>query len=151
MPIATNELLSRDTAVQRIARRIAARDAYVITAPPTSLPRLSSALTELKGWHAYLDSGTPAVMRTDRAGALLVADLLMETAGVIVVPKTVPASELGEVVGQELPADGSQDLVVLMPTDGGPIFWPLLFVDALALVDPPVAAHLRAQHIADLN
>lgn len=151
MPTATNELLSRDTAVQQIARHIADRDAYVITVPPTSLPRLSSALTELKGWHAYLDNGTPAVMRTDRAGALRVADLLMETAGVIVVSKTVPAAELTEIVGQDVPADGSQDLVVLMPTDGSPIFWPLLFVDALAIVDPPVAAKLRAHHIPNLN
>lgn len=151
MPITSNHILDRDKAVQRIADRIADRDAYVITAPPDTLPLLSRTLDGIPGWTAYLDSGIPAILHTDRAGALLVADLLMDTAAVIVVPKTVPASELSKVVGQEVPADGSQDLVVLMPPDGGPIFWPLLFVDALAIVDPPVAAQLRAHQIRNLN
>ncbi|MER7838439.1 hypothetical protein ABTY98_21755 [Streptomyces sp. NPDC096040] len=150
MPIATNELIDRDTAVQQIAAHIADRDAYVITTPPDALPRLSRSLENLSSWGAYLDSGTPVVLRTGRAGALLVVDMLMETAGVLVVPKTVPAAELGKVVGQDIPADGSQDLVVLMPREG-PIFWPLLFVDALEIVDPAVAATLRANHIPNLN
>ncbi len=151
MPITSNHILDRDEAVQRIAGHIADRDAYVVTAPPYTLPTLSRTLDSLSGWFAYLDSGTPAILHTDRAGALLVADLLMDTAAVIVVPKTVAAAELSKVLGQDVPADGSQDLVVLMPPDGGPIFWPLLFVDALEVVDPPVAAQLRAHHIPNLN
>ena len=151
MPIPSNHIIDRATAVQEIAGRIRDRDAYVITAPPDTLPLLSRTLDGISSWSAYLDSGTPAILRTDRAGALLVADLLMETAGVIVVPKSVPAAELSKVVGQEVPADGSQDLVVLMPPDGGPVFWPLIFVDALEVVDPPVAAQLRAHHIPNPN
>ncbi|MET8134663.1 hypothetical protein ABZV24_22370 [Streptomyces sp. NPDC005251] len=148
---ATHDFLARDTAVHQIAQHIADRDAYLVTCPPTTLPILSRALDSLPAWSAYLDNGTGAVLRTDRAGALLVADLLMETAGVLVVPKTVPAVELGQVVGQDIPADGSQDLVVLMPPGGEPIFWPLLFIDALDIVDPTVAAQLRAMAAAAPN
>lgn len=150
MPITSNELLDRDQAVKNIAAHIADRDAYVITAPPDTLPRLSRTLDGVPSWSAYLDNGTPVILRTDRAGALIVADLLVETAGVLIVPKTVPAAALSRVVGQDVPADGSQDLVVLMPHEG-PIFWPLLFVDALDIVDPQVAATLRAHHIPNLN
>lgn len=150
MPTSTHELLGRDRAVQKIARHIADRDAYLVTIPPDTLPRLSKSLDRIATWSAYLDSGNPFILRTNRPGALLVTDLLIETAGVLVVPKTVPASALSKVVGQEVPADGSQDLVVLMPT-AGPIFWPLLFVDALEIVDPKVAAQLRANHLPNLN
>ncbi|MFE2828478.1 hypothetical protein [Streptomyces sp. NPDC059271] len=151
MPATAHDLLTRDDAVRQIAQHIADRDAYVITAPPGALPRLSATLDELPHWTAYLDNGLPVAMRTGNASTLLVADALMETAGVIVVPKTVPASAVGQVVGQSMARDGSQDLVVLMPPDGGPIFWPLLFVDALDVVDPVVAAQLRAHHIPNLN
>lgn len=150
MPTTTHELLARDRAVQKIAAHIADRDAYLVTIPPEALPRLSRSLDGLASWSAYLDNGTPVVLRTSRAGALLVSDLLMETAGVLVVPKSVPAAALSKVVGQEVPADGSQDLVVLASAVG-PTFWPLLFVDALAVVDPRMAAQLRANHLPNLN
>jgi hypothetical protein len=130
-----HNFLARDDAVRAIAAHIADRDAYVITVPPDTLPALSRTLNGLPSWSAYLDNGTPVVMRTVRAGALAVADLLTETAGVLVVPKTVSAAELSRVVGQQVPADGSQDLVVLMSPQGGPVFWPLLFVDALAIAE----------------
>lgn len=151
MPIATNELLHRDRAALEISGRIAGEADYLITVPPGALLPLCEALDALTSWTAYLDSGTPLVVRTERSGTLRNVALRGAAAGVISVPKAVPAAALAEALSQPLPPDGSEDLIVLTSPDGGPIFWPLLFVDALEIVDPAAAAQLRAHHIPNLN
>lgn len=144
--------IDRELAAEHIASRIKARDSYVITAPPSALSRLSESFEDISGWAAYLDTGLELVLRTDSASVLLVTDVVdslmsATTAAVIVVSKTVPASVLATAVGQEVPADGSRDLLVLHAAEGV-VFWPTLFVDALDIVDPLVAAQLRAQSLS---
>lgn len=150
MPTATNELISRATAVQQIADHIADRDHYVITAPPEALAALAQTLRLVDTWAGYLDNGAGMILRTDRPGVLAISNLLAPAVGVITVPKTVPAAVLTEALGQEVPDDGSQDIVILMP-GGPPAYFPLLFVEALDIVDPRTAAQLRAHHIPNLN
>lgn len=147
MSIATNELLPRGRAALDVSARIAGGADYLITVPPGALLPLSAALDALPSWSAYLDSGSPLVVRTERSGTLRDVALGGDAAGVIIVPKAVSAAELTKALGQCLPSDGSQDLIVLTSPDGGPIYWPLLFVDALALADPEAAAQLRASRI----
>jgi hypothetical protein len=147
VPIATNELLHRDRAALEISGRIAGEADYLITVPPGALLPLCDTLDALTSWTAYLDSGTPLVVRAERSGTVRNIALRGAAAGVIIAPKAVPAAALTEALGQLLPPDGSQDLIVLTSPDGGPIFWPLLFVDALDLIDPDAAAQLRASRI----
>lgn len=146
----TNAPIGRDRATKGIADHIADRDAYVVTVPPYALLSLARSLTDLPAWNAYLDIGTPLIMWTDKAEVLLLTGTLLETATVVVVPKTVPPATLSRVVGQGVAEDGSQDLVILRPR-GGPTPWPTLFVDALEIVDPRAATELRAHDIPNLN
>lgn len=151
MPVVTNELIERSRAVKAIADQILDRTSYVIIAPTDNLVRLVDSLTEhTEKWTAYLDNGTGAVLCTTNADIVRVVDILIGTAAVITVPKTVPAPAISAALGQHLPEDGSQDLVVLRVPDE-PMFWPLLFIDALDLVDPKVAAELRANQVHNLN
>jgi hypothetical protein len=64
-------------------------------------------------------------------------------AAVGTVPKTVPARTLSDVLGQDIPDDGSRDLIFLHGEEGEPIVWPPLFADALAVVDPAAAATIH--------
>lgn len=151
MPIATNELIKRSQAVKAIADQILDRTSYVIITPTDNLTPLVDNLAEHAAkWSAYLDNGTAAVLCTSNAEIVRVVDILIGTAAVITVPKTVPAKAISAALGQRVPDDGSQDLVVLH-APGEPMFWPLLFVDALDLVDPKVAAELRANQLRNLN
>lgn len=143
--------ISRATAVTTVAGHIADRDAFVITVPPNVLGDVTHGLRDVDGWTAYLDSGTPVILQTDRVSVLAVTGAIILSAAVVTVPKTVPAAVLSKALGQTIPDDGSQDLVVLHGADGEPIVWPLLFVDALDQVDPIAAAQLRAAHTPHLN
>ncbi|MFD7986798.1 hypothetical protein ACFV4M_25920 [Kitasatospora indigofera] len=142
---ATHQLLDRETAVRRIGDALADRTAFVITIPPGTASTLAGRLAPVTGWCAYLDNGTPTALATSNRKCLRAADALTPMVGVLVVPKTVPATQLSAVVGQPIPADGSQDVVVLTSPShvGSPVFWPLLFVDAVTRVDPRLAAQLR--------
>ncbi|MDJ0341777.1 hypothetical protein [Streptomyces sp. PH10-H1] len=142
---------TRPQAVKRIADHIADRDSYVITVPPDALTSFAHRLCDIPDWNAYLDNGTGTVLHTGHALTLLACDLIIETAAVVIVPKTVPTAVLTEAVGRDVPADGSQDIVILTGPAGRPVFWPLLLVDAIEIVDPAVAAQLRANQIHNLN
>lgn len=151
MPMATNELMNRSRAVREIADRIADRTHFVMISPTHRLARLVYDLAEqTPQWCAYLDSGSGMVLRTPHAGTVAAIKVFIETAGVVTVPKTVPAAKLAAVVDQPVPEDGSQDLVVLYEP-GEPMFWPTLFVNAIDLVDPKAAATIRANQIQNLN
>jgi hypothetical protein len=143
-------VIHRDQALKAIAGHIADRDAFVVLVPPAMLDTVTHALRRTPQWRGYIDNGTGIILRADAATATALMPLMgalgIPTAAVLTVPKTVPASVLGEALGQHIPADGSQDIIGIH--DGGPLIWPLLFVDALALVDPAAAAQLRALDIA---
>lgn len=141
--------IDRGQAVHRIAAHLADRDSYVITVPPDLVDTVAENLASIPERTLYLDGGLPAVLRTDQASVLAVTGALTATAAVLVVPKTVPAAALTKALGQHVPEDGSQDIVVLMAD--GPIVWPLLFVDALEVVDPRAAGQLRASNLPNLN
>lgn len=142
--------IDRAHAVKRIADHLADRTSWVVTAPPDMLAPLAEALGTIPGWTAYLDGGLPLVLRTDQADVLLAADALVATAAVLTVPKTVDASTLGAALSHPMPSDDAQDVLILR-ADNGPIYWPLLFVDAVDIVDPQCAAELRANHLPNLN
>ncbi|GIH25143.1 hypothetical protein Aph01nite_34530 [Acrocarpospora phusangensis] len=137
--------MDRADAVKQIAGHLASRDRWIITAPPDALHALSQALTELPECTAYIDAGIPTVMCTEAAEVLQVADAVVEATAVIMVPKTVAPADLAKVVRQHVPDDGTRDVIVLRTGRGRQICWPVIFVDALALVDPRSAAALRAQ------
>jgi hypothetical protein len=146
----TTATLDRAAAIRRIADHLADQDAFVITVPPHELNAFGHSIKNVQSWTAYLDNGTGHILRTDTPGALLVAELLFPTAAVVVVPKTVPATVLSEALGQEVPADGSRDIVILT-SQGGPTYYPMLFINALDIVSPSTAALLRANHLPNLS
>jgi hypothetical protein len=61
---------------------------------------------------------------------------------VVLVPKTVSAELLGAALGPDVPTDGSRDVLILGEGEDFPVTWPLLVVDALALVNTAAAAQL---------
>lgn len=140
----TYTLLSRDTAVQRIADTLADRSSYVITLPPGAAETLAAGLAGIDDWTAYLDNGTDDVLTTSNLLALRLSQLTCPNAGALVIPKTVNRRSVGRLVNQPIPPDGSKDVIVLTGHPGQPALWPLLFVDAIDLVDPITAARLRA-------
>ncbi len=142
--------IDRNDAVKKIAGHLADRDAFVVTAGPGMVAEVGRRMACISGWTAYLDSGIPAVMRTSVPGALVVIDALVSSALVLIVPKVVPAVKLGKALGKEIAADGSQDIVILCE-DQAALYHPMLFVDALAIVDPAAAAHFHANDLANLS
>jgi len=143
-----------DSAVARIAGHLADRDAFVIAAPPATLDELSERLTVIPNWTAYLDNGNGMVLSTSHPAALYITRLLAPIhpmIAIVIVPKTVPAATLTAALDQEVPADGSRDVLLLHDGDATPITWPLLFIDALAHVDPKAAAMIRANDLGSLS
>ncbi len=142
-------VIPRESAVHRIAAHITDRDVWLITVPPSLLPTVAEALGDVPGWLGYVDNGTGLILTTDRPMAIIATAVFIASTAVVAVPKTVPAAVLAEALGRDVPADGSQDLILLH--EGGPIVWPMLFVEALDRVEPAVAAHLRANDLANLS
>lgn len=144
----TTTVIGRPAAVHQIAAPLADRSAFVIVTPPDLVADIAPRLGRLPtGWTAYLDNGTPVVVATGEPKAIALMAALSLPGGitaVVTVPKTVPAVMLTEAVGQEVPADGSQDLIMLHSGWNRPIIWPMLFVDALEQVDPRATAQIRA-------
>lgn len=147
----TTEIVTRSEAVDTIAAAIADRTAFVVLAGPHMLADVARALDAVPTFAAYLDAGHGGVMRAcDAVELTLVSLLAAPTAAVLLVPKTVPAGTLAAAFGRDhIPADGSRDLVVLC--DDGPVAWPLIFVDALAIVDPRAAMQIRASDLASTS
>lgn len=68
-------------------------------------------------------------------------------AAVITVPKTVPTAAIRNAFGADIPAGGSQDLLTIIadsPESG--LTLPLLFIDAVNIVDPATVAALLAEN-----
>lgn len=147
-------LITRRAAVDAIAAHLADRTAFIVFAPPVLLAEVVGRLRSLPGWTGYLDTGRHTVVQADTAefSALGRVTRVLGTpaAAVLAIPKTVPAAQLAAALRREVAADGSQDILVIS-ADGGPIHWPMLFVDALEQVDPAAAAQLHAEAIGRLS
>lgn len=146
----TTATLTRTDAVHTIARHLATRDVYLVAAGPAQLTGIGLALHGIPGTVCYADNGLGPILRTDRPEALALVAALLPAAAVTTVPKTVPASVLGEALGQHVPPDGSQDVVIVMD-DAGHAVYPTLLVEAIDHVDPNVSALLRANDLAHLS
>lgn len=143
----TSSVIDRVTAVDDLTAAIRGCTHYLIVTPPAAVATVAERLDGIPGWTAYVDSGTPVVLRTGLGTAVAMTAALTTSVAVILVPKSVPAATLTEVLGQDIPADGSQDLVLIHGPDGDPIVWPLLFLDAIGAVDPAAAAQIHAEAI----
>jgi hypothetical protein len=141
--------LDRKDAVAEIVSAMNGQAHYLVTAPPGTITVLGESLGHLSTWRAYVDSGVPTVMSTNDASALFVTSLLMPMAAVIVVPKTVSPAELSEVLGRTVPEDGSQDIVILHEAEDAPIIWPMLFLEAMRVVDPDVVEQILAHQTTE--
>ncbi|GAA2370798.1 hypothetical protein Cme02nite_45080 [Catellatospora methionotrophica] len=147
-------LITRQAAVDAIAGHLADRTAFVVLAPPDLLAETTGRLRHLPGWTGYLDTGRDTVAQgnAEQFAALCgVAQVLGRPAvAVLTIPKTVPARRVAQALRRPVAADGSQDVLVVR-VDGGPVCWPLLFVDALERVEPAAAAQLHAEDLAGLS
>ena len=143
--------ITRTEAIHAISGHIADRTAFVLIAPPSLTGTLGERLAKVGNWTCYLDNGTEQVLQVTEPqilnGALTISDVLgLPVIGVFTIPKTVPAAKLSVAVEQEVPADGSQDLLVVHETTGA-LAWPELFLAALHRVDPRAANTIRASAI----
>ncbi|MGW7344011.1 hypothetical protein [Streptomyces sp. NPDC054854] len=143
----THELIPRPNALEHIAAHLDAQDHYLITSPPDTLGRLMQNLEDIPSWMAYVDNGSPTVLRTERPGAVRLAGRILAVAAVIVVAKTVPYRDVMAAIDRQPDGAPHEDVFVLT-TPGAPTWWPVLFADALALVDPAAAADLRKEGLA---
>lgn len=148
--------IPRPQAIKEIATHLADRDTFVIIIPPDLIGSAAHALRHTDTTY-YLDNGTPFLLCTSRTGTsrlnvprLIAALNMSPTVCVATVPKTVPAIELSKALAQPIPEDGSQDVVILQ-RPGHPVVWPMVFVDALEIVDPEAAKSIRAADLAGLS
>lgn len=149
----TTMTTSREAAVRAIADALADRTSFVATVPPGMLATVADALARIPRWTAWLDCGLDTVLCVDDAHAItstaaLFAITRAPVLAVVTIPKTVPAKRLSRALGCPVPADGSRDVLIVGDGHEAPIAWPVLFLDALAHVDPAAAAQLRADAVA---
>jgi hypothetical protein len=142
-------VIARADAVRDIAAHLADRTAFVVFTGPDLMSAVAARLDPVEGWTGYADNGMPVVLRARSSEAFVAAEVMKALAGmpmvaVFIVPKSVPAKVPSEALGQEIEADGSRDIIAIHGDDGR-VIWPMLFVDALDLVDPVAASQLRAQ------
>lgn len=141
--------IARARAVKNIAAALADRHSYVLTLDPRLNTEAAEALDGIDTT-IYVDQGTDPILRTNDPRLLAVTAALIPCVAVILIPKTVPAAILSEALGEHVPDDGSQDILILGSPEP-PMTWPLLFVDALQRVDPTAANTIRAAHIPNTN
>ncbi len=147
----TTTPIARVRAVKDIAAHLADQTAFVMMVNPQKLELLADRLPMIPDWTAYVDNGTDVILRTADARVLMVVDMLIENAVIVTIPKTVPATVIGEALAETIPADGAQDIVMVGYDPTQPMFWSLLFVDALQRVDPKTANAIRAASLSNLN
>lgn len=139
--------VSRADAVVQLAAHIRDRKAYVIAAGPVQVQSAVSRLGDIRQCAAYFDQGTDTVMTVTGPALSVMAEVIgvadFPVTGVLVVPKTVSAARLSRALANDIPADGSRDMITLTSQDGKMIAWPTLFVDAVEHVDPQAAQDIR--------
>ena len=140
---ASPTVMPRRVAVREVVAALADRTAFVVIPPPGRTADIARRLRRV-AWTALLDNGH-AVLRCTHAASVELGECLFTPGAVILVPKTVPADELGRALGSPLPDDGSQDLVFLQDRPG--YTWPVLFLDALEEVDAPWAQAIWAEAV----
>lgn len=131
-------LILRSAAVHDLATILANREAFVLIDPGAG--QVGRAACTAPDVVAYVDVGAPLV------GLVLGPDALPAcergAAAVFVVPKSRAARRA---LAGALPVTSKQLEAqdVLVPHTGAGFLWPVLFVDALAIVDPGAAAQIR--------
>jgi hypothetical protein len=136
----------RADAVTALADRYGSRDTYLVTAGPGDLANAMKRLGSLPGCACWLDNGTGEVL-TFTGDIIAALPALLDAlpapgpyAAVLAVPKTVPAADISAALGRNIPADGSQDMIMLTAPDGDHLTWPMCLVEAIACTDPSTAA-----------
>ncbi|RAG81762.1 hypothetical protein DN069_31165 [Streptacidiphilus pinicola] len=138
-------VISREEAAQSIATALKDHTHFIATVPPGMAGDAAELLEGLPGFVMMLDQGMDTVLTTSSAAIVAATDGLAarQSAAVALVPKTVGTTAISECFGQEIPDDGSQDILNL--SDDGDVAFPTLFIDAVDLVDPLGAAQMRGQ------
>ena len=149
--LALTALVPRADAVAEIAAHLADRTAFVVAVPVKLSGPIAVGLKRVPDWTCYIDGGEEFVVRTQEPWVPEDASHKTLAAFVVVVPKTVPAATLSTAFDRPIPADGSEDVVILTPPDESGVTYPALFVDALELADPEVAAYIRATDVRGLS
>ncbi|MEU6339897.1 hypothetical protein ABZ883_02965 [Streptomyces sp. NPDC046977] len=138
----TTTQLDRARAVKRIADHLADQDSFVLAISARMLAPLAPKLGRLvPTWAAYLDTGEGQVTRTDHLDTLRLLANASSASVVVTIPKTVPATAVGEVFAIKVQVDGLRDFLDLDRD-----YWPALMFDALEGVDPVSARVIRARY-----
>jgi hypothetical protein len=143
------KVISRREAVDRIAAHYRGRDAYLVAAGPQQAAGALEALAPVAGCTAYLDQGDSETVMTVTGPALQVMPDVMDAgqapvAAVVAIPKTVPARRLSRVLANDIPADGSRDMIMLTTDDGRHMAYPLILVEAIEQSDQKTGMQIRA-------
>ncbi|GAA2347238.1 hypothetical protein [Dactylosporangium salmoneum] len=149
------EVIDHATAVDRIADCYADRTAFIVLAGLNLDLHVARRLDPFAAWTAYVINTSGMVLVTGDLQLLIAQSTLADIVGaqsitMFTVPKTVPARKLSKALGQEIPTDGSRDILICS-APGEPIVWPMVFVEVLRRVDPKAAASLEANDLARLS
>jgi hypothetical protein len=138
-------------AVRHIADCLDDRTHFVAGIPPHMIETAASATAGVPGrW--FLDSGASTVVQASGTAALALASLLGDlAAAVVTIPKTVPHALIRGALGDLVPADGSQDIIMVGADDDTVTMWPRLLTAAIAIVDPAAASLLAANDVRNLS
>lgn len=150
--------LDHADAARAIAADLTGRRHHIVIG--TASPQVGAALADVPIWTAYLQNTPNGTVMTIHGGSE-VAPLVAFAASVSITPAaivvTVPkgdvtAGDLRAAFGtDDIPEDGSRDLISLDQDGDGLVRWPTLFVDAVAIDDPVSARDIRLSDIAAQN
>jgi hypothetical protein len=133
--------LHRADAVKQLSNYVADRDAFLVSVSLRLFGAYAYAFSSgaVGSWAVYVDLGGQTVLRTSDPALLAALTRSEPGTAVLVIPKTVPAAVVGQVFQQQIPVDGSRDLLDL-DLD----YQPSLIFEAMDLVDPAEGAAMRA-------
>jgi hypothetical protein len=151
----TYQLITHDVATDQLAAHLADRDVFIVIASPDITALIADQISDLPTWTAYLIDDRGTVTETDELNALTLQRTVCvligaQTQALFTVPKTVPATQLSGLLAEEIPPDGSRDVITITPP-GGLICWPMPFVEAIRRIDPRVAAQIEANSLGNLS
>lgn len=142
--------VARSELTRQIKSCLMDRTKFIILPPAHMAGQVVSIIVSggVDGFSVYADIGRDEVIFFKNTLEVHLIERYVPASFVILIPKTVSAELLGEVLGQEIPQDGSNDIIALSG-ESGEIAWPSIFLEVMDQVDPQFSAGIRASKLDD--
>lgn len=139
-------MVPRERAVKAISATYGDKTDIILAGP---LDRVGGVLQHIPSAVCYLDAGTRTILVTRGTGetqsiVLYQISQYAPMAAIIAIPKATPETAL---TAAGIDVTGSEDICLVASNDDQLMCYPILLVDAIDLMDPVLAAQLRAQGV----